>query len=47
MDELLRTVAEEVVRTLNGHRPLSVVNPEVDGQARGLLKKVEQESGSP
>jgi D-3-phosphoglycerate dehydrogenase len=34
MDELLRTVAEEVVRTLQGRRPLSVVNPEVEGHAR-------------
>jgi D-3-phosphoglycerate dehydrogenase len=34
IDELLRTVAEEVVRTLQGHRPLSVVNPEVEGHAR-------------
>jgi D-3-phosphoglycerate dehydrogenase / 2-oxoglutarate reductase len=34
MDELLRTVAEEVVRALQGQRPLSVVNPEVDSKAR-------------
>jgi D-3-phosphoglycerate dehydrogenase len=33
-EELLRTVAEEVVRTLQGQRPLSIVNPAVEGQAR-------------
>ena len=33
-EELLRTVAEEVVRTLQGQRPLSVVNPAVESHAR-------------
>jgi D-3-phosphoglycerate dehydrogenase len=33
-EELLRTVGEEVVRTLQGHRPLSVVNHAVDGNTR-------------
>jgi D-3-phosphoglycerate dehydrogenase len=34
MQELLRTIGEEAARTLRGHRPLSVVNPEVDQRAR-------------
>lgn len=33
-EELLRTVAEEVVRTLQGQRPLSLVNLAVEGHAR-------------
>lgn len=39
MVELLQTVGEEVVRALKGIRPLSVVNPEVDGSARALLNR--------